>query len=161
MHVFSVVAAGSSTAAHAASAAKAAQTTGTDGSGASAGTGASNPLTGASSDLNKDAFLKLLVTQLQYQDPSNPMDNREFISQMAQFSSLEQMTNVRDGLDVLTQMQISTQALTLVGREVSLSNPGGGAPISGKVDEVKFMGGQPRLVVDGKDYGLSDVLSVK
>jgi hypothetical protein len=71
------------------------------------------------------------------------------------------MSNVRDGLDVLTQMQITTQALTLVGRDVTLNNPGGGDPISGKVDEVKFIGGTPRLIVDGKDYGLADVLSVK
>ena len=50
-----------------------------------------------SSVLGKDAFLELLVTQLQNQDPLNPMDDKEFIAQLAQFSSLEQMSNVADG----------------------------------------------------------------
>ncbi len=45
-------------------------------------------------DLNKDTFIKLLVTQMQNQDPLNPMEDREFISQMAQFSALEQMQNL-------------------------------------------------------------------
>ncbi|SES67491.1 flagellar basal-body rod modification protein FlgD [Natronincola peptidivorans] len=51
-----------------------------------------------SNDLDKDAFLKLLTTQLSNQDPLNPMEDREFIAQMAQFSSLEQMQNMNDNL---------------------------------------------------------------
>ena len=52
----------------------------------------------SSSELNKDTFLKLLVTQMQNQDPLNPMEDREFISQMAQFSSLEQMQNLNTNM---------------------------------------------------------------
>ena len=48
--------------------------------------------------LDKNDFLKILITQLSHQDPTQPMDDKAFIAQMAQFSSLEQMTNMSDGL---------------------------------------------------------------
>lgn len=62
-------------------------------------------------ELDRDAFLRLLVTQLQHQDPLNPMDDHQFIAQLAQFSSLEQMQNLNNN-------QIRSQAFALVGREV-------------------------------------------
>ena len=69
--------------------------------------------------LGKDDFLKLLVTQLQHQDPMNPMDDKDFMGQMAQFSSLEQITN----LVVATQAQAfstqMSQAVGLIGHNVS------------------------------------------
>ena len=110
--------------------------------------------------LQKDAFLKLLVTQLKYQDPTKPMEDREFIAQMAQFSALEQMTNLNDGVESLTRMQTASQALGLVGHTVSLRDPDGGEPITGTLDEVRFGSGQPRLLVGGKEYSLGDVVAV-
>lgn len=67
-------------------------------------------------ELGKNEFLKLLVAQLQAQDPLNPMDSSEFISQLAQFSSLEQLQNINDKLDDLTS-RISGAA-NIVGREI-------------------------------------------
>jgi flagellar basal-body rod modification protein FlgD len=62
---------------------------------------ASAQATGDASELGKDAFLELLVTQLENQDPLEPMEDTQFISQLAQFSNLEQMTNISKGIDTL------------------------------------------------------------
>lgn len=71
--------------------------------------------------LGKDDFLKLLIAQLQNQDPLNPMEDKEFISQMATFSSLEQMTNMNQSIEKLVQVQTQTNLIEysqLVGKEV-------------------------------------------
>lgn len=75
-----------------------------------------------SSELGKDEFLKILMTQLQNQDPLNPMDDREFISQMASFSSLEQMMNMASSIDTLVQSQLMSPVIQyshMIGKEVS------------------------------------------
>ena len=71
--------------------------------------------------LGKDDFLKLLVTQLRYQDPINPMENTEFIAQLAQFSSLEQMKNVDNGIQDLSLLMNSinnSMATGMIGKDV-------------------------------------------
>ncbi|WP_285394676.1 flagellar hook assembly protein FlgD [Lysinibacillus sp. fls2-241-R2A-57] len=86
------------------------------------------------SELGKDAFLKLLITQLQHQDPTNPMDDREFISQMAQFSSLEQMQNMTKAMESMLASQQQTQMMnytTFIGKEVKWHE------ITEEVDEAK------------------------
>lgn len=70
-------------------------------------------------ELGKNEFMKLLIAQLQAQDPLNPMDSSEFISQLAQFSSLEQLQNINDKLDDLTS-KISGAA-NLIGQEIEAS----------------------------------------
>jgi flagellar basal-body rod modification protein FlgD len=76
----------------------------------------------AAQDLDRDAFLNLLVTQLQHQDPLNPTDSVEFTAQLAQFSSLEQLGNVNDNLKQLQDLQASinnSQAVSLIGKEIT------------------------------------------
>ncbi|UOE92835.1 flagellar hook assembly protein FlgD [Alkalihalobacillus sp. LMS39] len=71
--------------------------------------------------MGKDDFLKLLITQLQNQDPLNPMEDREFIAQMAQFSSLEQMTNMSTAIQQFVKTQTSqnlVQHSELIGKKV-------------------------------------------
>ncbi|SDQ60592.1 flagellar basal-body rod modification protein FlgD [Virgibacillus subterraneus] len=75
-----------------------------------------------SPDLGKDEFLKILMTQLQNQDPTNPMKDQEFVSQMASFSSLEQMMNMTNSIDNLVQNQTVSPILKnshMIGKEVS------------------------------------------
>ena len=89
---------------------------------ATAGTAAASTAAAASKTMGKEAFLKLLITQLQYQDPMNPADSTEFTAQLAQFSSLEQLQSMNEGLQMsleadlmLGQLLNNTMATTLIG----------------------------------------------
>ena len=103
--------------------------------------------------LDKDAFLKLLVTQMQYQDPMEPTSNTEYMSQMAQFSSVEQMQN-------LTTTITSGQSMSLTGQYVILNVPdaaGNIDQVSGLVDYVTVQDGKTYFHI-GDDYYPSDYL---
>ena len=98
-------------------------------------TGSTQGAAVATKELDRDAFLNLLVTQLQNQDPLNPTDSAEFTAQLAQFSSLEQLGNVNDNLKQLQDFQASinnSQAVTLIGKE-----------ITGNGNSLNFADGQP------------------
>lgn len=76
---------------------------------------------GSNDTLGKTDFLKLLVTQLQNQDPLNPSDPTEFTAQLAQYSSLEQLTNINDSMEAFDSMQAESErlsALSLIGKNV-------------------------------------------
>ncbi len=87
----------------------------TTGANATAGTGATSVV--GRSELGQDAFLKLLVTQLQHQDPLDPMDDTEFIAQLAQFSSLEKLTEMAASLERIEDA---------VKADAQVTNPTGG-----------------------------------
>lgn len=75
-----------------------------------------------SPELGKNEFLKILMTQLQHQDPLSPMDDREFIAQMASFSSLEQMMNISSSIDHLVQSQLMSPVIQyshMIGKKVT------------------------------------------
>jgi len=85
-------------------------------------TGSTQAAGAATKELGRDAFLNLLITQLQNQDPLNPTDSTEFTAQLAQFSSLEQLGNVNDNLLLLQNFQASinnSQAVSLIGKEIT------------------------------------------
>lgn len=111
-----------------------------------------------SSNLDKDDFLKLLCTQLQNQDPTSPMEDMEFISEMASFSSLEQMLNIGEDVKTLTSNVTNTnkanQALMYLGTTVTAATSDEeGDALTGKVEMVGFDDGEPFLKVG--DYALS------
>lgn len=91
------------------------------------GSNMTNGISKASGELGRDDFLNLLVTQLQYQDPLNPMDSTDFTAQLAQFSSLEQLTNMNEQLEALATAQSSlnnTQAVAYIGHSVLTKGSG-------------------------------------
>ncbi len=113
------------------------------------------------SDMDKDAFLKLLVTQLKNQDPMKPMQDTEFIGQMAQFSSLEQMQNMNKQMAAQNNFAQLSQASSLIGKDVTLVTNGEDAQtITGMVDEVRQTGGETFVIVGGEAYATSMIHTV-
>ncbi len=105
-------------------------------------------------------FLKLLVAQMTQQDPLNPKSDLEMIPQMVSFTELEQSKNMQaDIADLRSQQQI-LQANSLLGRTVEIQDESK-ARITGPVTAVQMVEGTPKLVVNGKSYGLGDLVSIK
>lgn len=127
------------------------------------------------STLGKDAFLKILMTQLQNQDPTKPMDDSQFIAQMAQFSSLEQMTNLTEAFKEFAAVQEQSQMIefsSFVGKnvkwhELTDKKDENGQPITsegtGTITGIKFVNGNVEFTLaDGKVISpgnISEVLS--
>ena len=111
----------------------------------------------ASQQLGKDDFLKLLITQLSNQDPTNPMEDTQFIAQMAQFSSLEQMTNMNESFNKMASMINSSQAAATIGRTVDIDV---GDTTARGVVEATTMGSQPQVMVNGMYYDLDKIKAV-
>lgn len=108
------------------------------------------------SSLDKDDFLLLLVTQMQYQDPLEPTDNTQYVAQLAQFSELEQMEN-------LNQTANNNTAYSLVGKTVYIeqkSSSGDVQSVQGTVDYVTIQNGKAKVSVDGTLYSYDDIVKV-
>ncbi|MDA3948778.1 MAG: flagellar hook assembly protein FlgD [Spirochaeta sp.] len=112
---------------------------------------------GASQELGRDDFLKILLTQLQNQDPTKPMEDKEFIAQMAQFSSLEQMTNISTGFREMNSLLSSNQALEVLGRTVEVRQ--GDQLVRGTVSSVTS-GATPQITVNEQQFDYSDLVRV-
>lgn len=114
----------------------------------------------SASNLDKDAFLKLLITQLRSQDPMNTMEDKEFIAQLAQFSALEQTNKMAEGLNSLALSNASNQAISLIGKTVQYIDPNSGNVTEGKVGSVRLLSNGPSLIVGDKQLTLGDVVAV-
>lgn len=108
-------------------------------------------------ELGKDDFLQLLITQLTHQDPTKPMEDTQFIAQMAQFSSLEQMTNMSSSFTKLAALLDSSEASSAVGKNVDIES--GEKIISGQISAAT-RGEYPQVLVNGGWYDWSSVKTV-
>jgi flagellar basal-body rod modification protein FlgD len=111
-------------------------------------------------ELGKDDFMKLLVAQLRYQDPSSPTDPSAFMAQTAQFTMLEKLTNLADGQEQLVMAQLQFGASNLVGKTVTYVGADN-TETTGVVSVVTFTGSNPTLKVGDKDVPLSSVKEVR
>lgn len=131
--------------------------------------------TGMKNDSNM--FLNLMLAQLKSQDPTQPTDNTEWLSQLAQYSSLEQMTQMNSGLEncakyisaLYNDMSYNseiTQTLSMIGKDVTLQIPDENdssktTEVSGTVTEASFKDGSGKIKIDGKYYSIAYVTSIR
>ncbi|MFP4022202.1 MAG: flagellar hook capping FlgD N-terminal domain-containing protein [Halanaerobium sp.] len=110
--------------------------------------------------LGQDAFFKILITQLQNQDPLNPMEDREFVSQMAEFSSLEKNEKIYSLLEEKLGSNQVIENSNLIGQEITANVEG--IDMSGIVDAVKSSDDKVFAVLDsGQEIEINDITQVK
>ena len=109
---------------------------------------ATKAATATSSMLDKDSFLKLLVAQLQHQDPTSPTDSTQWTAQMAQFSTVEQLTNLAKTTAQSARSASVNEAVGLLGRTVTYTQ--NDQPVQGKVERVDLGTDGPTLTISGQ-----------
>lgn len=114
----------------------------------------------AKRSLGQEDFLKLITVQLSSQDPMKPMEDTAFIAQMAQFSSLEQSTQLAREFAALRSLNELNTAGAMLGRQVTVTTEGG-EPVTGVVQAIDRSGASPQLLIDGKLYPASAVKRVE
>jgi flagellar basal-body rod modification protein FlgD len=113
-------------------------------------TAATQDVSGKNAQMGKNEFLKLFVAQLQHQDPMNPMQDQDFMGQMASFSTLEQVTNLATANEAIaTNLQLS-QSVGLIGRTVNWTDEAK-VTHTGVVEKVSQQDGKPVLTVSGTE----------
>lgn len=123
------------------------------------------PPAASASSLGLQDFMKVLLTQLTYQDPLKPMDNQAFMAQMAQFSALEQSQQLNERMQLLVGNQAALQSVGLLGRTVDVQSDGG--PATGTVTAMSLQGEAPVLTLSLpggavlSDVALSRILAIR
>lgn len=105
--------------------------------------------------IGQEDFLRILLTQLRFQDPLKPVDNQQFVAQLAQFSALEINRQQSEKVDTLLQITASGQAMSLIGRKVEVRGASGAGV--GDVIAASFASGEARLSVRTPTTTLVDV----
>jgi flagellar basal-body rod modification protein FlgD len=115
---------------------------------------------GPKNALGKDDFLKLMLTELKFQDPLNMKEDKEFIAQLAQFSSLEQTTKLADNIGASMQFQQLSQVSGLVGMPVEVNDFVNGKYKVGIVEEARLIDGKTKVKIGNTMYDPSEIRSV-
>ncbi len=136
--------------------------TGIQSSANSADTTTTPAASGASKSmgLGRDAFMKLMLTQMRQQDPLNPVSNTDFLAQLAQFNALEEMVQLNQTMTNFVHGQQLSQASALIGKQASGLDKQG-LPVSGVVSEVHVAGDEVMLTIGASQLALSSVHSVE
>tara|TARA_B100000686_G_C16252460_1_gene695108 strand:- start:36 stop:536 length:501 start_codon:yes stop_codon:yes gene_type:complete len=111
--------------------------------------------------LDQDDFLKLLITQFSTQDPLNPVTDTAFISQMAEFTTLENAKETQSEITRLRQQSANQEAISMIGKQVELLSGDDGEITFGTVSKVLIDPDGPKLVVGGYPYAVDKVVGVR
>lgn len=111
--------------------------------------------------LDQEDFLKLLITQFSTQDPLNPVTDTAFISQMAEFTTLENAKETQSEITRLRQQSANQEAISMIGKQVELLSGDDGDITFGTVSKVLIDSDGPKLVVDGYPYGVDKVVAIR
>lgn len=117
-------------------------------------TSSSSSKLGEAAGLGKDDFMTLLIAQLKNQDPMKPMEDKEFITQLAQFSALEATEKMNAQLDELLGSQSLVQAATLIGKQATAKLTSG-ETVTGTISEVRMLSGKPTAILNGQEVDTS------
>jgi flagellar basal-body rod modification protein FlgD len=134
-------------------------TNSTASSAATSSTSKTGSKIGAAAGMGKDDFMKLLMEQLKNQDPMKPMEDKEFITQLAQFSSLESIDALTEQMEALTGSQMLVQAATLIGKPAT-AKLASGEVVTGTISQVKMIDGKPTAVINGKEIDTSLITTI-
>lgn len=132
---------------------------------ATAPIGATASAAPAQASLGQEDFLRILTTQLSFQDPLKPLDNQQFMAQMAQFTSLEQTQQLNTKLDALLSTQAALQSVGLIGRTVDVTTESG--TVTGTVASLSLAGDAPLISVQTtagatlSNLGLGQITAVR
>lgn len=113
----------------------------------------------SNNELGQDAFLKLLVAQLKYQDPLNPADGAEFLAQTAQFTMVEKLADLTSQGESSMTSQMQMQAAQLVGKQVTYVDASG-IPVQGVVESAEYTPDSQTLIINGEQVALENVTTV-
>lgn len=110
-----------------------------------------------------DDFMQMMVAQLQNQDMHSSMDSSEYVNQMAQYSMIQAITDMTASMSDMMTMSTTNYGVSLIGKEVTMAINGSDSEIeslSGVVEGVNFYKGETQVMVDGKSYSLTQIMSV-
>lgn len=101
-------------------------------------------------------LLRIVLTQLTYQDPLKPVENFEFVSQLAQFTQIQQSETSNDHLQSMLNAQSTSEATSMLGRQIDI--PSGSSVLTGLVKSISFLSGEPKLTIETADnHTITDI----
>jgi flagellar basal-body rod modification protein FlgD len=123
------------------------------------GTGTAT-VTSSATAFDKDMFLQLLVAQMRFQNPMQPTDGSEYLRQTSQMAQVEYMEQLTTAQGEVKAIQMAVLSSNMIGKTVEAINPLTGDEISGVVEEVRFAGSEPLVIIDGAEIPVGAVTSI-